>query len=59
MEQVVRVACFMADAGAFVSLNTLLYFPSAPPVRSAPVVALPKGPRVSIDIKAAPGSGMA
>lgn len=57
MEQVVRVTCFMADAGAFATLNALFaeYFPSAPPVRSTPVVALPKGLLFSIDAIAVAG----
>ena len=51
MDQVVRVTCFMADPGAFGALNALFgeYFPSAPPVRSSPVVSLPKGLLFSID----------
>ncbi|MBX7186412.1 MAG: Rid family detoxifying hydrolase [Vicinamibacteria bacterium] len=51
MEQVVRVTCFMADAEAFGTLNSLFseYFPASPPVRSTPIVALPKGLLFSID----------
>ena len=60
MEQVVRVTCFVADPGAFATLNTLFaeYFPSAPPVRSTPLVALPKGLLFSIDAIAVAGNGM-
>jgi 2-iminobutanoate/2-iminopropanoate deaminase len=49
--QVVRVTCFIVDASAFGTLNTLFteYFPTAPPVRSTPIVALPKGLLFSID----------
>jgi 2-iminobutanoate/2-iminopropanoate deaminase len=59
MDQVVRVTCFMADPGAFASLNALFgeYFPTAPPVRSTPVVALPKGLLFSIDAIAVAGRG--
>jgi 2-iminobutanoate/2-iminopropanoate deaminase len=51
MEQVVRVTCFVAQADAFPTLNELFgeYFPSSPPVRSTPVVALPRGFLFSID----------
>jgi 2-iminobutanoate/2-iminopropanoate deaminase len=51
MDQVVRVTCFVAQADAFQKLNDLFseYFPSSPPVRSTPVVALPRGLLFSID----------
>jgi 2-iminobutanoate/2-iminopropanoate deaminase len=51
MERVVKVTCFVADAGAFAILNGLFeeYFPSSPPVRSTPVIALPRGLLFSID----------
>jgi 2-iminobutanoate/2-iminopropanoate deaminase len=57
MEQVVRVTCFMADPGAFATLNALFvdYFPAAPPVRSVPVVSLPMGLLFSIDAIAVAG----
>jgi 2-iminobutanoate/2-iminopropanoate deaminase len=57
LEQVVRVTCFMADPGAFPTLNALFeeYFPKEPPVRSTPVVALPKGLLFSIDAIAVAG----
>lgn len=59
MEHVVRVTCFMADPGGFATLNTVFaeYFPKAPPVRSVPVVALPKGLLFSIDAIAVAGRG--
>ena len=59
MEQVVRVTCYLTDAGAFATLNDLFaeYFPSAPPVRSVPVVSLPKSLLFSIDAIAVAGSG--
>ncbi len=51
LEHVVRVTCFVAQADAFPKLNELFteYFPAAPPVRSPPVVALPRGLLFSID----------
>ena len=51
MERVVKVTCFLADAGAFGILNDLFeeYFPGSPPVRSTPVVTLPRGLLFSID----------
>lgn len=51
MERVVKVTCFVADAGAFGTLNALFeeYFPGSPPVRSTPVVTLPRGLLFSID----------
>jgi 2-iminobutanoate/2-iminopropanoate deaminase len=57
LEHVVRVTCFMADPGGFATLNTLFgeYFPTRPPVRSTPVVELPKGLLFSIDAIAVSG----
>ena len=51
LDQVVRVTCFVAQADAFATLNKLFseHFPEAPPVRSTPVVALPRGLLFSID----------
>jgi 2-iminobutanoate/2-iminopropanoate deaminase len=51
MEHVARVTCFVTQADAFPTLNKLFseYFPSSPPVRSTPVVALPRGLLFSID----------
>lgn len=58
MERVVRVTCFVADPGAFTTLNELFaeYFPTAPPVRSTPIVALPRGLLFSIDAVALAGA---
>ena len=41
----------LEDAGAFGTLNALFeeFFPGSPPVRSTPVVALPRGLLFSID----------
>ncbi len=51
MSQVVKVTCFITEAESFPQLNELFteFFPSAPPVRSTPVVALPRGLKFSID----------
>ena len=60
MERVVKVTCYVADAGAFGTLNALFeeYFPGSPPVRSTPVIALPRGLLFSIDaIAVAEGAG--
>jgi len=51
LDHVVKVTCFLADANAFLLLNALFaeFFPVAPPVRSAPIVQLPRGLLFSID----------
>jgi len=51
MDQVIKVTCFITEAEAFGTLNELFveFFPTAPPVRSTPVVALPRGLKFSID----------
>jgi 2-iminobutanoate/2-iminopropanoate deaminase len=51
MERVVKVTCYVADAGAFGTLNALFEecFPGSPPVRSTPVISLPRGLLFSID----------
>ena len=51
LERVVKVTCFVADATAFATLNALFaeFFPTTPPVRSTPVVALPRGLLFSIE----------
>jgi 2-iminobutanoate/2-iminopropanoate deaminase len=50
-DQVIKVTCFVTEADAFGTLNELFaeFFPTTPPVRSTPVVALPRGLRFSID----------
>jgi 2-iminobutanoate/2-iminopropanoate deaminase len=55
LQRVVKVTCFIADAAAFPTLNALFteFFPDAPPVRSTPVVALPKSLLISIEAIAA------
>ena len=51
MDEVIKVTCFITEAEAFGTLNELFveFFPTAPPVRSTPVVALPRGLKFSID----------
>lgn len=51
LHRVVKVTCFVTDASDFPKLNELFaeFFPETPPVRSTPVVALPKGLLFSID----------
>jgi 2-iminobutanoate/2-iminopropanoate deaminase len=51
LARVVKVTCFVADPDAFSVLNTLFaeFFPIAPPVRSTPIVQLPRGLLFSID----------
>ena len=57
LDQVVKTTCFLAVPEAFDQLNALYaeYFPVAPPVRSTPVVQLPRGLLFSVEaIAAAP-----
>ena len=51
LRRVVKLTCYVADPAAFTTLNALFseYFPEAPPVRSTPVVTLPRGLLFSID----------
>jgi 2-iminobutanoate/2-iminopropanoate deaminase len=58
MDKVVKVTCFVSDSEAFASLNELFaeHFPVSPPVRSTPVVTLPRGLKFSIDAIAVSGN---
>ena len=51
LDHVIKVTCFIAHADAFMPLNELFaeYFPVSPPVRTVPVVALPRGLKFSIE----------
>jgi 2-iminobutanoate/2-iminopropanoate deaminase len=51
LARVIKVTCFVADPNGFPVLNTLFaeFFPVAPPVRSTPLVQLPRGLLFSID----------
>jgi 2-iminobutanoate/2-iminopropanoate deaminase len=57
LARVIKVTCFVADPNAFPVLNTLFaeFFPVAPPVRSTPIVQLPRGLLFSIDAIAVVG----
>jgi 2-iminobutanoate/2-iminopropanoate deaminase len=49
--RVVKTTVFLGSADDFPTLNQLFaeFFPAAPPVRSVPIVALPRGLRISIE----------
>jgi 2-iminobutanoate/2-iminopropanoate deaminase len=49
--RIIKVTCFVADPNGFAVLNALFaeFFPVAPPVRSTPLVQLPRGLLFSID----------
>jgi 2-iminobutanoate/2-iminopropanoate deaminase len=49
--QVAKTTVFLADASKFTAMNEMFaeYFPSNPPVRSTPVVQLPRGLLISIE----------
>lgn len=51
LARVIKVTCFVADPNGFPVLNTLFaeFFPVAPPVRSTPLVQLPRELLFSID----------
>jgi len=59
LDRVVKTTCFLAVPEAFDQLNALYteYFPVAPPVRSTPVVQLPRGLLFSIEAIAAVAPG--
>ncbi len=51
LARVAKTTVFLGSAEDFPALNQLFaeFFPTAPPVRSVPVVALPRGLRISIE----------
>src|SRR3712207_4963157 len=51
LERVVKTTIFLADQTKFAELNALYaeFFPTRPPVRSTPIVALPRGLLISIE----------
>lgn len=55
MDDVVKTTCWVADAASFPAFNDLYaeFFPTDPPTRSTPIVALPKGLLFSIECIAA------
>ena len=54
LERVVRTTVFLGSAEDIPAMNKLFaeFFPSNPPVRSTPLVGLPRGLRISIDAMA-------
>lgn len=54
LSRVVRTTVFLASADDFAAMNELFaeFFPTDPPVRSTPIVNLPRGLRISIDATA-------
>jgi len=55
MSRVVKTTVFLADAELFPAMNVLFaeFFPADPPARATPIVALPRGLRISIEAIAA------
>jgi 2-iminobutanoate/2-iminopropanoate deaminase len=55
LDRVIKVTCYVGDPAGFSKLNELFaeFFPDKPPVRSAPIVQLPRGLLFSIDATAA------
>lgn len=51
LARVIKVTCFVTDPADFAPLNALFveFFPNAPPVRSTPIVEIPRGLLFSID----------
>src|SRR5690349_14440416 len=51
MSRVVKTTVFLADAELFPAMNVLFaeFFPADPPTRATPIVALPRGLRISIE----------
>jgi 2-iminobutanoate/2-iminopropanoate deaminase len=54
LDRVVRTTVFLGSADDIPAMNQLFaeFFPSAPPVRSTPLVGLPRSLRISIDATA-------
>lgn len=57
LDRVAKTTCFVGDGAAFPTLNDLYaeHFPTAPPVRSTPIVSLPRGLLFSIEAIAVVG----
>ena len=55
LDRVVKTTVFLSSADDFAVMNALYaeFFPDSPPVRSTPIVALPRGLRISIEAIAA------
>lgn len=61
LNRVIKVMCYVGDPAGFSKLNDLFaeFFPEKPPVRSAPIVQLPRGLLFSIDAVAVVRTGAA
>jgi 2-iminobutanoate/2-iminopropanoate deaminase len=55
LARVAKTTVFLTSAEDFAAMNAVYaeFFPSAPPVRSTPIVGLPRGLRISIEAIAA------
>lgn len=55
MDRVVKTTVFLTSADDFAAMNALYgeFFPASPPVRSTPIVGLPRNLRISIEAIAA------
>ena len=51
LDRVAKTTIFLTDAGNFAAMNALFgeFFPTSPPVRSTPIVGLPRGLQISIE----------
>jgi 2-iminobutanoate/2-iminopropanoate deaminase len=58
LTRVAKVTVFMANADDFPALNELFaeFFPTSPPARATPIVALPRGLLISIEAIAGAGA---
>jgi 2-iminobutanoate/2-iminopropanoate deaminase len=55
LDRVVKTTVFLASADYFPAMNALYgeFFPTSPPARATPIVALPRNLRISIEAVAA------
>ncbi len=55
LDRVAKVTVFLADAALFAHMNAVFgeFFATNPPARSTPIVALPRGLRISVEAIAA------
>jgi 2-iminobutanoate/2-iminopropanoate deaminase len=58
LDRVVKTTVFLTNTESFPAMNALYgeFFPTRPPVRSTPIVALPRGLLISIEAIAAAGA---
>jgi 2-iminobutanoate/2-iminopropanoate deaminase len=54
-DRVVKTTVFLTSADEFAAMNALFaeFFPASPPTRATPIVALPRGLRISVEAIAA------